>query len=173
MRVLLILLLLLAPAGADPTLQATFDLGTQLSLTALGRAGGAEAKLTDSLLKKAQQSAKVLKVTIPPLPPLTGSQSKDAADALHYLLKGTQPLVKKLNPRQVAIFELGVKSNILRMLYMPGNDMGLVKILQARCGAAKIKDPTAPLRGAVEAKAPPSQFGPLVEQFQAHVREQL
>jgi len=163
----------MAPVAADPVLQATFDLGNQLSLAVLGRSGGAPSKAVDRLLKKAEQSAALLKVKIPALPPLTGSQSKDGADALHYLLQGTAPMLKKMNPRQNAIYEIAVKSNILRMLYVPGNDMGLVKILQARCVPAKIKDPTGPLAKGVSVKAPASDFGPLIEQFQANVRDQL
>ncbi len=167
MRALFLLLLLLTlPVCAEPALQAAFDLGNQLSLAVLGRAGGADAKTVADLMKKAETSAKTLKVTIPPQP-------KDPANGLKYLLEDVGPLVKKLNPRQAMAFEVAMKTNILRLMYTPGNDNGIVKQLQAQTTRAGLHDMTGPLLKAVESKASSAQFGALIEAFQANVRAQL
>lgn len=169
----LLLLLLTVPGWTDSPYQASFDLGNYLSTAVLGRAAQADPQAVERMLKSANRAASVLTMTVPPLPSLTGDKSKDVTAAIDFLLKGTTPLLSKMNEKQAAVFDLAIKSNILGVLYQPGKDQGLVKVLKDRCLIAKIKDVTGPLEKAVKSKASAESVAGLIEQFQTGVRTQL
>jgi hypothetical protein len=108
--------------------QGAFRLGRQVGLAALGRARG-QAPAAERVFSKAQLNAKDLGVTLRPLPALSGNETKDSAEALHYLLDTVgkpvaTALSAKYGPDHAAAFELGIKLNLLNLLYLPNDELG-------------------------------------------------
>lgn len=120
-----------APSAEAPVANprhGAFRLGRQVGLAALGRARG-EAAAADRLFARAQQHAKDLGVTLRPLPVLSGDETKDTAEALHYLLDTVgkpvaSTLSSKHGPAHAAAFELGIKLNVVNLLYLPEDKLG-------------------------------------------------
>ena len=115
-----------APAKTGSTKKLAWDMGSKLSLAALGNGRGANASAVESVMGKAKDSAQQLGVEIPPLPDQTGDTTKDSAAALHYLLKTAgDPIASKLRSKyddaHAALFEMALKSNVLMLLYSPGD----------------------------------------------------
>jgi hypothetical protein len=108
--------------------QGAFRLGRELGLAALGRARG-QQQVGNRLFASAELTAKGLGVTLP-LPPVVGSdQTANSADALHYLLDTAgkpvaTALSAKHSPAHAAAFELGIKLNLLNLLYLPDDELG-------------------------------------------------
>jgi hypothetical protein len=141
---------------------AAFLLGDQLSLAALlyaqGKAGDVNAPLA-----KAKSIAGALGVMIRPFPArsaATGDDPKATADIIHYLIAGdgwsiASLLAVKYDRAHSVLFEIAVKSNLLLVLYQPGDDSGIAAVIKSRC--MEIALPPAAWQGlvdAVEAKRP-------------------
>lgn len=79
---------------------------------------------------RAQRIANTLKLTVPPMPEFTGAKPSKLADATFYCLNTAgKPLASQLSsevdPGAAAMFELGLKSMLLVLLYSPGGSSGL------------------------------------------------
>jgi hypothetical protein len=120
-------------AGSRPQVPSSramaWFLGKNLSLAALGRASGAPQQAVDGVLEKARILANATGTPLPDLPAMQGSRAKDSAAALDYLLnaagKGIQGhLEQRYDAQHAAVFEMAVKSNVLVMLYAPGDSLG-------------------------------------------------
>ncbi len=117
--------------------QGAFRLGHQLSLSTIGRARGAKAA-GERLFNRASADAKSLNVTVPALPALTGEKAKDTAEAMHWLLDTTdKTIARKLSPAFATAYELGVKLSLVRLLYIPNDDLGAK--LAGKCEALATK----------------------------------
>ncbi len=114
---------------AKPTTKGmAWMLGSNLSLAALMHDRGATEQ-SDSLLGKARILANELKVEVPPLPVKTGESAKDGAATLGYMLNEAgraigQKLKEQYDQSHADLFELALKSNILLMMYSPGESTG-------------------------------------------------
>ena len=115
--------------AAKPTTKGmAWMLGSNLSLAALTHERGATEQ-SDSLFGKARILADELKVEVPPLPVKTGESSKDGAAVLYYMLNDAgraiaSKLKKQYDQFHTDLFELALKSNILLMIYSPGEELG-------------------------------------------------
>ena len=65
------------------------------------------------------------------------------ASAIHYLIKGDgwstgKQLVSKYDVTHGVLFEVALKSNLLILLYQPGDDSGLGVLIKSRCEQIKL-----------------------------------
>ena len=136
-----------APAAAASTRERVWELGGKLSFAALGAANGAPAASVDRVFQSAKELAAGLGVDIPPLPERSLDVAKAQADALGYLLKDAgAPVAQKLGSTygadHSALFEVAVKSNLLLMLYSPGEQEGktIADLIRRRAPDAKLPE---------------------------------
>ncbi len=104
--------------------QEAWDLGNNLSLTALFNAQGGDVAVLNRTFAKAKANAKNLGITLPDLPVRKGDKIEDNAAALVYLLNKTgTPIMKILGDdfgvKHSAIYEIAFKTNLLLLLYAP------------------------------------------------------
>ena len=107
-----------------------WTLGSRLSLAAVLHDAGAPAEQVNKRFAAASVIGRALGVEVPPLPSRTGTKAEDSAAILAYLLRGIgEPTIKLLGDKHDAahsrLFELAVKSNLLLMLYAPGDSLGV------------------------------------------------
>ena len=94
----------------------------------------------DRLLNDAKSIANSLGVTVRPFPPKDKDNAGTMAALIHYLIKGDGwatgvALLNKYDATHGTLFEVSVKSNLLLLLYAPGDDSGIGGIIKARCEA--------------------------------------
>ena len=100
-----------------------WELGNKLSLAALlYDMNGTEN--SDSF-KKAKTLAATMDAQVPPFPAKTGNKAEDGAAIVSYLLnEAGKPIIQKIKEKHGAehgqLFEMSLKSNLLLMLYGPG-----------------------------------------------------
>jgi hypothetical protein len=149
-----------AEAASAATRAAAFIVGDNLSLAALLYARGAKQETIDGLLAKCNVLAKDLGVTVKPFPPRGKTDTATMADVIHYLIQGDgwaigTALVNHYDKGHGLLFEVAVKSNLLMLLYQPGNDSGIGNIVKSRCEELKLPPPLwMPLVQAIAAKKP-------------------
>jgi hypothetical protein len=117
--------------------------GDKMSLAAIAYGRGLKQESVDGLMTSAKSIASDLGVPVKPLPPKDTTDSKTLATMIHYLIKGDgwstgEALVKKYDYTHGALFEISVKSNLLLLLYAPGDDSGIGKLIKARCEEIKL-----------------------------------
>ena len=109
-----------------PSLQMAWTLGSRLSLAAVLYDRGASAEEVNKVFAQASAIGKAMGVDVPPLPSGTGTKAENSAEVLAYLLdKAGGPIARVLNDKYTKahsdLFELAVKSNMLLMMYGPGD----------------------------------------------------
>ena len=102
--------------------QGAYRLGDELATFVLGRANGASGGPLARVERRARALAAELDATVPDLPRLEGDTAGDTAAAMHYLLDTAgKPIWRQLEAKHDAthgaLFELGIKLELLRMLY--------------------------------------------------------
>ena len=164
---LLLVATLPALAKGGTTLGA-YELGYNLSLGLLGSARGANG---GAFLTKAQGNASELGVKLPALPKFQKDSTKDTVAAMGYLLKDMKPIAKSLERKKALALEIGIKSNLMRLLYSPGEDRGLGKVLATRCQSLGMPaTATKALTDAVARKAPSADISKALTQLDKDVR---
>jgi hypothetical protein len=118
-----------AAEGTNTTKGGAWLLGDNLSLAALLYNQGAAPENVTRLLGKAKTLADIFGVQIKPFPAKAAKASEATADLIHYLIKGDGAsigvaLAKKYDDEHGILFEVAVKSNLLILLYGPGDDIG-------------------------------------------------
>ena len=154
--------------------QVVWELADTLSLAAIANAGGVAKPTVDNMFTKATAAGKRFGVVVPALPVAKGNSVSDNADALAYLLRTVgAPMGGILNrdydEEHALLFELGLKSNILLVMYGPGEDttnsiVGVIKNRSERLGLPPRL--TADLLNLIAAKANFEKVKPAV--FQMH-----
>lgn len=150
-----------AQAVQRSTKEHAWDLGHNLSLAALGNAEGGASSAVESLLAKAKGNGKTFGVTIPDLPPRSTDKASNRAEALAYLLQKVGGpmggiLKKDFDEEHALLFEISLKSNLLLMLYLPGEKepqtiANVIRTRSARIGLPEYL--TTELLGLVTANA--------------------
>jgi tetratricopeptide (TPR) repeat protein len=133
-----------AQASPDARMTQAWLLGSKLSLAATLHAHGAEAGLTGRQFASAVAAANSFGIKLPPLPTRTGKKVEDTASVLNYLLNQTgNPiggmLVRSDGQETAAVFEVALKSNILLIMYGPGDSTTntISGVIKARSANAK------------------------------------
>jgi hypothetical protein len=119
----------LAEEGSKTTEGAAWLLGDNLSIAALLYNQNASKDTVDRFMAKAKKIADIFGLTIKPFPAKAASSSASSADMIHYLIQGEgaalgTALARKYNDAHGALFEVAVKSNLLILLYGPGDSLG-------------------------------------------------
>ena len=136
----LLLVFGIAEAGATPedlAKAAAWRLGDQLSLAGLLYAQGNQEDKVAELLSGIKPLAEAMQVEIKPFPPRSADSSQTYADVIHYLIAGDgaalgSEIGQKFGTPAGTLFEVSVKSNLLILLYQPGEDQGIGGVIQAR-----------------------------------------
>jgi hypothetical protein len=107
------------------TKAATWRLGDDLSLAAM-LYGQDKDPDTNQLFSKAKKLADALGVDIKPFPAKSSKSSSTLAEMIHYLIKGDGALIgvalgRKYDDEHEILYEVSVKSNLLLLLYAPGD----------------------------------------------------
>ena len=169
------------PAPASGTRQVAWDLGTDLGLAAIGHASGAPKASVASVLAKAKKLAATIPVDVPELPVKTGDKAKDSAASIQYLItEAGEPIGKALRARHdvahVALFEMAAKSQLLLLLYAPGDSLGpsLVSVIKRNAPRADLPESLwMPVADKVQAGAPFAEVKAAVTRMHADVSKYL
>jgi hypothetical protein len=136
-----------ADEGNDTTKGGAWLLGDNLSLAALLYNQGAASDMTDRFMAKAKKIADIFQVEIKPFPAKGGDSAKDSADIIHYLIAGDGAdvgvaLAKKYGEEHGILFEVAVKSNLLILLYGPGDSLGksIADVIQKRLSSINLPE---------------------------------
>jgi hypothetical protein len=114
-----------AAESSNATKGGAWLLGDNLSLAALLYNQGAAAATVNQVLSKAKAIADILGMEIKPFPAKSGTAAAASADVIHYLIEGDGALIgpaltRKYDAEHGTLFEVAVKSNLLILLYAPG-----------------------------------------------------
>ena len=128
-----------ATEGDNTTKGGAWLLGDNLSLAALLYNQSAPDDMTQRFLAKAKKIADIFEIEIKPFPAKGTDSAAASADIIHYLIAGDGAqvgvaLAKKFDEEHGVLFEVAVKSNLLILLYAPGDDLGhsIAKVIQSR-----------------------------------------
>ena len=120
-----------APVAANQLSQQesrllAWRLGSKLSGAAIMHSRGADPAKTATTFELAQKAAKSLGLSVAELPALVGDEIKDTVQAIEYLLAGSgrqlhSQLVTKYGRPHAALLEVAIKSNLLTIMYSPGD----------------------------------------------------
>lgn len=124
-------------AVEDLAKAAAWRLGDQLSLAALLYAQGNQEDKVEQLLSNIKPVAEAMEVEIKPFPPRAADSAQTYADVIHYLIEGDgaelgREIAEKFGNPAGTLYEVAVKSNLLILLYEPGEDQGIGGVIQAR-----------------------------------------
>jgi hypothetical protein len=155
---------LAAPIQNDK--QAAFRLGNRLGLSVISRARGQRGPGERTFADLAPLASR-FDATLPALPPLSGDRTADTADAMHYLMDTAgksvaQKISAKYGEAHATAFELGIKMNLLNLLYLPNDQLGqgLGNTVAERAKRLGIADATvAPLLTKIRANASQQAVG--------------
>jgi hypothetical protein len=135
------LLLLGVPAMraeiTDLAKAAAWRLGDQISLAGLLYAQGNQDDKVEQLLTSIKPLAEAMEIEIKSFPPRAAAETETYADMLHYLIKGDgaetgQQIAQKFGLPAGILYEVSIKSNLLLLLYEPGDDQGIGGVIQSR-----------------------------------------
>jgi hypothetical protein len=136
-----------ADDGNNTTKGGAWLLGDNLSLAALLYNQGAKDDMVDRFMSKAKKIADIFGVEIKPLPAKVSDSAQASADIIHYLIAGDGAQIgvalgQKYDQEHGILFEIAVKSNLLILLYGPGDSLGksVAQIIQSRLGAINLPD---------------------------------
>lgn len=151
-----------AAQNTDSALSQAWVLGSKLSVAAAVHSQGADSALVGRQFAAASTAASSLGIKLPALPPRTGDKIKDSASVMHYLISATgnpigSMLVRSHGAEHAAVFEVALKSNMLLILYGPGESTAntIADVIRSRtANATFLNAMTAPLLRLIDRKAP-------------------
>ena len=117
---------------------AAWRIGDQLSLAGLLYAQGGEEENVTQLLSSIKPLTEAMQIEIKPFPPRAATPVETYAEVIQYLIKGDgaeigRQISGKFGNEARTLFEVSVKSNLLILLYEPGDDQGIGSVIQSRC----------------------------------------
>jgi len=117
---------------------AAWRIGDHLSLAGLLYAQGGEEGNVEELLSSIGPLTETMQIAIKPFPPRAATPIETYAEIIQYLIKGDgaeigRQIAQKFGKEAGTLFEISVKSNLLILLYEPGDDQGIAGVLQSRC----------------------------------------
>lgn len=117
---------------------AAWRIGDHLSLAGLLYAQGGEQENVDELISSVKPVTEAMQIEIKPFPPRGASAVETYADVIQYLIKGDgaeigREIEKGFGKEAGTLFEIAVKSNLMILLYEPGDDQGMAEVIKSRC----------------------------------------
>ena len=137
--------LLLLPGSLAPRAEesavakaAAWRIGDHLSLASLLYAQGGEEENVQELISSIKPLTDAMQIEIKPFPPRAATTVETYAAVIEYLIKGDgaeigRQIAQKFGTAAGTLFEISVKSNLLILLYEPGEDQGMGNVIQSRC----------------------------------------
>lgn len=146
----------------EETRYLAWRLGSNIGLAAIAYSRGAPVDDANRILRSLERPANYFGAEIPPLPSRTGDRVADASNVVSYLIDrvGGQiggKISAGHSSTHAALFELGVKSNLIYMLYFPNDSSGemFTEIIRTRASTAGLPPEIwMPLVRALDAKMP-------------------
>jgi len=116
---------------------AAWKIGDQLSLAGLLYAHGGEDTTVKELIDSIKPLTDAMKIEIKPFPPRAATPVETYAAVIEYLIKGAgadigRKIAEQFGKNAGLLFEISVKSNLLILLYEPGDDQGIGGVIQSR-----------------------------------------
>ena len=138
-------------------------IGDNLSLAGLLYARGGDPKDVAGHLGQARAIAKNISVEIPDFPKPSPDPMQTTADVIHYLIAGDgwhvgEQLAGTYGEAPGKLFEVAVKSNILILLYQPGDDSGVGDIIKARLDGLLPPELWQPVLDTISASKPQDEL---------------
>ena len=164
-----------APSGRA----VAWELGDKLSMAAiLYDLKGVES--SDSL-SKAKILAQEAGATVPAFPTKTGDKSKDTAAIMAYLLNDVNKNIggsvkSKYGQEEAALFEMSLKSNVLLLIYAPGDSLGktVAKVIRTNGKTANLPENLwLPAVGKIESGASFDEVKNAILEMQTNVGQSL
>ena len=146
-------------AADDATSRAVgWLIGDNLSLGSLVYAQGADPKDVATYLDKAKGLGANVGIVLPDLPVKGADETATLTDVIHYLIAGDgwklgDTVTQNLGKPAAILFEVAIKSNLLLVLYEPGDDHGIGNIITARLDGLLPRELWGPAVDAITAKA--------------------
>lgn len=117
---------------------AAWRIGDHMSLAGLLYAQGGEEANVKELIESVRPLTDAMQIKIKPFPPPGVTQVETYAEIIQYLIKGDgaeigRQIGKDFGKEAGTLYEIAVKSNLLILLYEPGDDQGIADVLQSRC----------------------------------------
>jgi hypothetical protein len=117
---------------------AAWRIGDHMSLAGLLYAQGGEEENVKELIDSVKPLSDAMQIPIKPFPPRAPQQIDNYAAVIEYLIKGDgaeigRQIGKGFGKEAGMLYEIAVKSNLLILLYEPGDDQGMADVIQSRC----------------------------------------
>jgi hypothetical protein len=153
----------IASAGAQESAvakAAAWRIADQLSLAGLLYAQGGEDDNVKELIDSIKPLTDSMKIPIKPFPPRAETPVETYAAVIEYLIKGDgaeigREMAKQFGRNVGLLFEISAKSNLLILLYEPGDDQGIGSVIQSRANEIGLPNNLwLDVVNAVNAKAP-------------------
>ena len=168
-------------SGTKATRQAAWVLGDKLSLAAFVHVEDVPAASVKKVFDEAKVQANALNVTIPNLPAKTADKTENRATVLDYLLNEAgktlaSSLKASFGQDHATLYELSLKSNILLIMYGPGESTtkSLANVIRTRSERLGLPPHlTANLLSLIDAGADYSKVKPAILQMHRDVANYL
>ena len=167
------------PTNAPSGRAVAWELGDKLSMAAiLYDLKGVES--SDSL-SKAKILAQEAGATVLAFPTKTGDKSKDTAAIMAYLLNDVNKNIggsikSKYGQEEAALFEMSLKSNVLLLIYAPGDSLGktVAKVIRTNGKTANLPENLwLPAVGTIESGASFDEVKNAILEMQTNVGQSL
>ena len=137
---------------AEPIGAAAWRLGDRLSLAAFLFARGGQDDAVERFLSSIKPIAEAMGITIAPFPPRAATNVDTYGEVIVYLVEGAgaetgRALAAKFGKDAGLLYDAAIKSNLLLLLYEPGDDHGLGGVIRSRMSEAKRPRATLDRRG--------------------------
>ena len=168
-------------AQTESTRARVWELGGKLSLAAVAAANNLPKPTVDKVFASAQEIAASLGVEVPPLPERKLDRAEARAATLAYLLRDVgAPVASRLSstygPDHAALFEVAVKSNLLLLLYGPGEPESktIADLIRKRAPDARLPEALwSDLPAKIDARATYDDIKAAIQKMQGDVRHYL
>jgi hypothetical protein len=130
---------------AEPIGAAAWRLGDRLSLAALLFARGGQDDAVERLLSSIKPIAEAMGITIAPFPTRAATSVDTYGEVIVYLVEGGgaetgRALAAKFGKDAGLLYDAAIKSNLLLLLYEPGDDHGLGGVIRSRMSEARVPE---------------------------------
>ncbi len=131
------------PAG--PIGAAAWRLGDRMSLAAFLYARGGQDDAVERFLSSIKPITEAMGITIAPFPPRAATSVDAYGEVILYLVEGAgaetgRALAAKFGKDASLLYDAAIKSNLLLLLYEPGDDHGLGGVIRLRMSEAGLPE---------------------------------
>jgi hypothetical protein len=149
---------------AEPIGAAAWRLGDRLSLAAFLFARGGQDDAAERLMSSIKPIAETMGIAIAPFPTRAATDVDTYGEVIVYLVEGPgaetgRALAAKFGKDAGLLYDAAIKSNLLLLLYEPGDDHGLGGVIRSRTSEAGLPERLwIGVIKAIDTKAPQSEL---------------